>query len=78
MDGAGVARARPARRVREHGLSRTERRIAALAAEGFSNKAIADTLVSEATVVTHLGHVYRKLGVTSRAALVARLSAGGA
>lgn len=76
VDGAGVARARPSRRVREHGLSRTERRVAALAAEGFSNKAIADTLfVSDATVVTHLGHVYRKLGVTSRAELAARLSA---
>ncbi len=43
-----------------------------LVARGNANRAIAEVLfVSEATVKTHLAHVYEKLGVTDRAAAVA-------
>jgi DNA-binding CsgD family transcriptional regulator len=51
-------------------LTPTERRIAELAAEGASNRHIAQTLfVSPKTVENHLGSVYRKLAVGGRAAL---------
>jgi len=59
-------------------LTETERRVAELAAQGCANKEIASALfVSEHTVAAHLTHVYRKLGVRSRAALAHRLVAGG-
>jgi DNA-binding CsgD family transcriptional regulator len=44
--------------------------IAALAATGHSNPEIAQSLfVTRKTVETHLGHVYRKLGISGRAEL---------
>lgn len=52
----------------------TDREIAvlALAARGNTNKAIGQHLhISEATVKTHLKHIYAKLNVTDRAAAVA-------
>ncbi|MFW6776006.1 response regulator [Nocardioides sp. CPCC 205120] len=53
-------------------LSAREREVLVLVARGTSNKLIARELfVSEATVKTHLSHVYEKLGVTDRAAAVA-------
>ncbi|TYP89027.1 response regulator [Blastococcus xanthinilyticus] len=53
-------------------LSARERQVLALVAQGTSNRAIAEELfVSEATVKTHLVHVYEKLGVRDRAAAVA-------
>ena len=53
----------------------TERRIAALAAEGRSNKEIATALfVTPKTVGTQLSRIYRKLGVHSRTELARRLS----
>jgi len=53
-------------------LSAREREVLALVARGTSNKLIAKELfVSEATVKTHLTHVYEKLGVADRAAAVA-------
>lgn len=53
-------------------LSAREREVLARVARGRSNRAIAEDLfVSEATVKTHLVHVYEKLGVTDRAAAVA-------
>ena len=53
-------------------LSGREQEIVALVAKGRSNREIAKTLfVSEATVKTHLGHAYDKLGVKDRAAAVA-------
>jgi DNA-binding CsgD family transcriptional regulator len=58
-------------------LTPTERRVAELAAEGCSNRAIAGELfVSERTVEANLTRVYRKLGVRSRTQLARRLPAG--
>ena len=54
-------------------LSAREREVLTLVARGRSNRSVAEELfVSEATVKTHLTHVYEKLGVTDRAAAVAR------
>ncbi|KGH46329.1 MULTISPECIES: response regulator [Modestobacter] len=56
------------------GTELTEREVAVLrlVAQGTPNRAIAASLfVSEATVKTHLVHVFTKLGVTDRAAAVA-------
>lgn len=50
----------------------------ALVAEGTPNRAIAAELfISEATVKTHLTHIYGKLGVKDRAAAVARAYSRG-
>lgn len=57
-------------RTREQGLTAAERRVAALVAEGRTNKEVAASLfLTEKTVETHLTHVYAKLGVRSRAEL---------
>lgn len=51
-------------------LTPSERRVAELAAQGGTNRDIAQTLfITEKTVETHLGHVYDKLGVRSRHSL---------
>ena len=51
-------------------LTPQEREIAALAASGLTNKQIgAQLYLSHKTVAFHLGRVFRKLGITSRAAL---------
>jgi two-component system, NarL family, nitrate/nitrite response regulator NarL len=48
--------------------------IARLIAKGLPNKCIGDILeISPWTVATHLRRIFVKLGVTSRAAMVARL-----
>jgi DNA-binding NarL/FixJ family response regulator len=53
-------------------LSAREREVLALVAKGTSNREIARVLfISEATVKTHLTHLYAKLGVKDRAAAVA-------
>jgi ATP/maltotriose-dependent transcriptional regulator MalT len=53
-------------------LSQREREVLALIADGATNReAAAKLFVSEATVKTHLLHVYEKLGVRDRAAAVA-------
>ena len=58
-------------------LTSAERQVAALAAEGRSNRQIAQQLhVTQATVETHLRHAFHKLGITSRADLPARLARG--
>lgn len=66
------------RRAREHGaaspveqLSQREREVLALAAEGFSSKAIARRLaISSKTVDTYRGRLMRKLALTDRTELV--------
>ena len=58
-------------------LTPSERRIATLAAAGHTNRQIAETLfLTKNTVEWHLGHVYRKLGIASRAELAGALHAG--
>jgi ATP/maltotriose-dependent transcriptional regulator MalT len=57
------------------GLTKTETRVAELAAQGLSNKEIANTLfVTVHTVEVHLSHAYAKLGIRSRSQLGPRLS----
>jgi DNA-binding CsgD family transcriptional regulator len=54
-------------------LTGAEARVASLAAEGMSDRQIAQRLnISVHTVETHLQHVYRKLGITSRRDLMRR------
>jgi DNA-binding CsgD family transcriptional regulator len=64
--------ARP-RKVLQTGLdalTASERRVAQLAADGMSNKEIAQTLfVTIKTVEVHLSHAYRKLQISSRTQL---------
>ncbi len=64
--------ARP-RKVLQTGLdalTASERRVAQLAAEGMSNKEIAQTLfITIKTVEVHLSHAYRKLEINSRTQL---------
>ena len=56
-------------------LTKTERRVVELAAEGHSNKEIAHALfVTVPTVEGHLSRAYAKLGVHSRGQLAARLA----
>ncbi len=58
-------------------LTRREREVLALVAAGGTNVAIAHRLgCSPRTVAKHLEHAYDALGVRSRAAAVARLTAG--
>jgi DNA-binding CsgD family transcriptional regulator len=64
--------ARPRRVLRTglDALTASERRVAQLAADGMSNKEIAQTLfVTIKTVEVHLSGAYRKLGISSRAQL---------
>ena len=57
-------------------LTASELRVAQLAAQGLTNRQIAQALfVSMKTVSTHLGHVYAKLDVTDRARFAAALTA---
>jgi DNA-binding CsgD family transcriptional regulator len=56
-------------------LTASERRIAELAAEGLTNREIAQTLfVSARTVESHLTNVFNKLDVNARTALPAALA----
>jgi DNA-binding NarL/FixJ family response regulator len=61
--------ARPRRRLLSgvESLTASERRVARFAADGLTNKDIAQTLfVTTKTVEVHLSNVYRKLGIGSR------------
>jgi len=64
---AAGARPRPTALGGVESLTASERRVAALARDGRTNREIAETLfVTPKTVEMHLGNVYRKLGVNSR------------
>jgi DNA-binding CsgD family transcriptional regulator len=66
-----IATGRPA-----HGLTGAERSIAALIAQGQTNRQIASALfVTPNTVQAHLRHIFQKLGVRSRTELAARFLA---
>lgn len=74
-----AAGGRPRRRAAKGADSLTagERRVAELAAEGVSNKEIAQSLfVTLRTVELHLSNTYRKLGIRSRQELAAALASG--
>jgi DNA-binding CsgD family transcriptional regulator len=61
----------PAERV-PHALSPREQEIARMVAQGYPNKTIASVLeISTWTVATYLRRIFAKLGVRSRAAMVA-------
>ena len=69
--------ARPRRRAISglDALTPSERRVAALASEGRTNREIAQELfVTMATVETHLSRVYRKLDLAGRAGLAGALA----
>ncbi|MEV8515458.1 LuxR C-terminal-related transcriptional regulator [Dactylosporangium sp. NPDC051484] len=73
-----LAGARPRRLVFSGvaALTRAERQVAELAAEGLTNREIAERLhVTQRTVELHLTRVYRKTGVPGRAGLAAVLAA---
>jgi DNA-binding NarL/FixJ family response regulator len=56
-------------------LTATERRVAELAASGLTNREVASkAFMSPKTVQANLARVYRKLGISSRAELGARMS----
>lgn len=56
-------------------LTRAQRAVAELVAEGLTSREIAQTLfVSPRTVDTHLAHIYRKVGISSRARLAAMMT----
>ncbi|MFF4047966.1 response regulator [Streptomyces chartreusis] len=67
-----VSAVRTPRAPGNEALSAREREVLALVAKGTPNREIARELfISEATVKTHLTHLYAKLGVNDRAAAVA-------
>ncbi|MFF5215292.1 response regulator [Micromonospora sp. NPDC000442] len=67
-----MGRLRTPRQSTEEPLSQRELEVLTLVARGSSNReAAARLFISEATVKTHLLHVYAKLGVNDRAAAVA-------
>lgn len=70
-----------ARLASDHGqpmLSPREREIATMVSSGCTNKGIADALdISTWTVASHLRRIFAKLGVTSRAAMVAQVVVSG-
>ena len=66
--------AKRARGADKSALTERELELARLVAQGLSNKAIALRLdIAEGTVKLHLHHIYQKLGVKGRVALVFRL-----
>jgi DNA-binding CsgD family transcriptional regulator/tetratricopeptide (TPR) repeat protein len=63
-----------AARAPADGLTETERRVAALIAQGRTNREIAAAMfVTQNTVQTHLRHIFQRLGVRSRTELATRL-----
>jgi DNA-binding NarL/FixJ family response regulator len=76
----GAAGARPRRSALSGpgALTPAEHRVAELAAQGLTNRAIAERLyVTQRTVETHLTHAFQKLNISSRAELEGALVQGG-
>lgn len=74
-----LAGARPRRHARSgaDALTPAERRVAQLAAEGLTNREIAQALfITIKTVEDHLSRTYTKLGIAGRTGLAAQLSPG--
>jgi len=70
---------RPRRLARSgrEALTPSELRVARMAADGMSNREIAQALfITMPTVVTHLGHVYQKLDIAGRLQLARELADG--
>ncbi len=58
-------------------LTSSERQVAALVAEGHTNREVAaDLVLSERTIEGHLSNIYAKLGVRSRTELAHRFTSG--
>jgi DNA-binding CsgD family transcriptional regulator len=71
---ASGARSRRRGGAPAHLLTASESRVARLAADGASNREIAQALcVTQKTVEGHLSVAYRKRSISSRAQLVSRL-----
>ena len=84
MGGPGAQRAAGGRRPPPHRSAATlgavpqESRVAAVAARGGSTRDIAAELfLAPKTVEFHLGQIYRKLGVRTRAQMIVVLADGG-
>ena len=74
---ASGARPRKMLHVGREALTPAELRVATMAADGLTNRQIAEELVvSSRTVEAHLAHVYSKLDVNSRRSLGAALATG--
>jgi DNA-binding CsgD family transcriptional regulator len=74
-----LVRMPPPQNGRRIQLSPREQEIVRMVAKGHPNKVIADVLnISSWTVCTHLRRIFAKLGVGSRAAMVAQLLDSGA
>lgn len=73
------ARPRRVMRTGVDALTPSERRVARMAAEGMTNREIAQALfVTLRTVQVHLTHTYQKLAISSREDLPAALAAPSA
>lgn len=71
-----ILSARPTRQL--PALSARERQVVELVVAGRRNRDIADQMgISEKTVKTHLTHVYQRLGVASRAEMIAAVTTAG-
>ncbi len=70
---AAATRAGPGRTPPSLGLTDRETELLELIVDGLSNREIALRLhISNATVKTHVNHIFTKLGVTSRSAAIAK------
>jgi DNA-binding CsgD family transcriptional regulator len=71
----GVRASVPSRGIGAHGLTQRELDVVRLVGEGYTNQQIAESLfVSIRTVETHLSHIFAKLSVTTRTAILKAVS----
>lgn len=69
------SRAKPRPTTGWESLTETERRVVALVAKGLTNRQIGEQLfTSRRTVETHVGHMFAKLGLSTRAELAVEAS----